>query len=243
MADLSPVTSMLFQWLLSPFIWFALIFVFIAATFGFMWIRKKRKLIYDCLEIVHYSNGKAGFNLIKAGWFGKKKALRRLYDYGEEQVETQDGDVILNFSTEDFQEINGKRGIVCARDPVNPDILAPVTRLDKKNIKRLNQVTNVKVDGLEMLAEIAPAEYRDAALRIIDEADRETSDFTKQVIQWVLIGGTIIFALVAIIVISQMVKQGQKEAAELIVSAGDICLKNAKEVCQTLVSSTTGTSP
>lgn len=229
MVEFSGATKLLIDWLLSPFIWFALIFVFLAATFGFLWIRKKRKLIYPCLEIVDYSNGKMGFNQIKAGWFGKKKALRGWIDYGEEQVETQDGDLILNFSTEDFQEINGKRGIVCHRDPVNPDILVPITR--------------ATVKGKDMLAEIAPAEYRDAVLRIIDEADRETSDLTTKIVQWVLLGGTIIFALVAIIVITQMVKQGQKEAAELIANSGEICLKNAKEVCQTLATSIAGSSP
>lgn len=229
MADISGATQLLFDWLLSPFIWFALIFVFIAATFGFLWIRKKRKLIYEILEVVDYDYGKTGFNLIKGGWFGKKKALKSWYDYGEEQIETQDGDVVLNFSTEDFQEINGKRGIVVARDPVNPDVLAPINK--------------VGIKGKEMLAEIAPAEYRDAALRIIDQADRETSDWTKQVVQWVLIGGTIIFALVAIIVIAQMVKHGQTEAANLIVEAGETCLKNAKEVCQQIATSTAGGSP
>lgn len=229
MVDLSGTTGMIFDWLLSPFIWFALIFVFIAGTFGLLWVRKKRKLIYDILELVYYDNGKAGFNLMRGGWFGKKKALRGGVDYGEEQVETQDGEVILNFSTEDFQEINGKRGIVCVRDPVNPDILAPI---NKVNIK-----------GSEMLAEIAPAEYRDAALRIIDEADRETTDWTKQVIQWVLLAGTVIFALVSIIVIAQMVKHGQTEAADLIVEAGETCLKNAKEVCQSLATSIPGGSP
>ena len=229
MADLSGATQLLFDWLLSPFIWFALIFVFLAVTFGFLWIRKKRKLIYECIEIVDYDYGKTGFNMIKAGWFGKKKSLRGWIDYGEEQVETQDGDRILNFSTEDFQEINGKRGIVCARDPVNPDVLVPITKIGLK--------------GKAMLAEIAPAEYRDAATRIIDEADRETSDKKAQVVQWILIGGTIIFALIAIIVITQMVKQGQAEASNLIVQAGEICLKNAKEVCQTLASSSAGSSP
>lgn len=229
MADLSAATQLLTDWLLSPLIWFVLIFLFVAATFGFLWIRKRRKLIYDCLEIVDYDYGKTGFNLIKAGWFGKKKYLRGWYDVGEEQVETQDGDIILDFSTNDFQEINGKRGIVCARDPVNPDILVPISKVDVK--------------GKEMFNEIAPAEYRDAVQRIIDDADRETKDKTAQIIQWLLIGGTIIFALLAIILVTQMVKNGQREAADLIVQAGDICLKNAKEVCQTLATSAPSSAP
>jgi len=237
MVDFGGAQKLLFDWILSPFIWFALIFVFIAATIGFLWIRKRRKLIYDVLEIVDYDSGKAGFNLIRGGWFGKKKFLKGLYDYGEERVETQDGDVVLDFSTTDFQEINGKRGIVVTRDPVNPDILAPINKVKTVPIKKVNIV------GKELFAEIAPADFRAAALDIIEKVDRETADWTKQVVQWVLIGATIIFALVAIIVIVQMVKHGQTEAANLITSAGETCLKNAKEVCQQIATTAKSSAP
>lgn len=229
MADISPVTSLLMDWLLSPLLWFVLIFAFIAATFGFLWIRKRRKLIYDVLEVVLYKGQKAGFNLLKAGWFGKKKALKRWWDYGEEQVETRDGEKILNFSTEDFQEINGKRGIVVMRDPVNPDVLVPIS--------------SVSVSNGHLLAEIAPAEYRDAALDIINDADKETKDWTKQLVQWVLLGMLIVASLVSIIVIAQMVKNGQEEASKLILEAGKTCLDNAKEICQTIASTKPGESP
>lgn len=229
MADLSGATQLLVQWLVSPFIWIVFIFIFLVGTFGILWIRRKRKLIYSILEFVDYENGKTGINLMKGGYYGKKKALRGWWDYGEEQLETQDGDRILNFSTQDFHEFNGKRAIVVARDPVNQDILAPISK--------------VKIKGQQMLAEIAPAEYRDAALDIINEADRETSDWTKRVIEWVLFGMVIIFALVAIIVITQMVKQGQATAAKLIVDAGDTCLKSAKEVCQSLANQISSGAP
>lgn len=229
MADLSGATQLLFDWLLSPLIWFVLIFVFLAGTMGVLWIRKRRKLIYEFIEIVDYDYGKTGFNLIKGGWFGKKKALRGFLDFGEEQLETQDGEAILNFSTEDFQEINGKRGIIITRDPVNPEILVPIN--------------NIKIKGKEMLAEIAPGDYRDASMRIIDDADRETKDWTEKIVQWVLMGMTIIFALVSIIVIAQMVKHGQTEASNLIIESGKTCLENAKEVCQQIATSTKGASP
>lgn len=229
MADFSAFTGLLLQWLLSPLIWFVLIFVFIGGTFGFLYIRKRRKLIYSMLELVKYKGGKAGFNLIQGGWFGKKKFLRGWWDYGEEQLETQDGDKILNFSTEDFQEINGKRGIVVARDPLNPDILVPVSK--------------ISFDGEEMLAGIAPADYRDAAAEIINDVNRETSDWTKQVVMYILFAAVIIFALVSVIVITQMVKNGQTEASNLIVEAGETCLKNAKDVCQQIATTVVGASP
>src|SRR5690606_9763924 len=128
----------------TPIIWLLIIMLIVGVTFGFLVIRKKKKLIYDCVEIVDLGRGKTGFNFIKAGWFGKKKYLRKLYDTGEEQLETEDGEVILNFSTEDFQEVNGKRGVVVYRDPINQNMLAPISNSEIKN--------------KELLAAIAPAE-------------------------------------------------------------------------------------
>jgi len=115
------------------------------------------------------------------------------------------------------------------RDPVNPDILAPISR--------------VAVTNTHLLAEIAPAEYRDAALDIIKDVDKETADWTKQLVQWILLGMLIIASLVSIIVITQMVKSGQTEAANLILEAGKTRLENAKEVCQNLATTIPGTSP
>ena len=229
MVSVSGATALLFDWIISPFIWIALVLIFVSVTFGFLAVRRKRKLIYDIMEVVDYGNGKAGFNIMRGSYFGKQKALNNWLDYGDEQLETKDGTKILNFSTDDFSEINGKRGIVVARDQINQDILAPINKIYTK--------------GQQMLLEIAPAEYRDAALDIIKDADRETADWTKQVIQWVLIGGTIIFALISIIVVAQMVKNGQTEASNLILEAGQTCLKNAQEVCSKIVTSVKGVSP
>lgn len=216
-ADLGGVGGMLLQWLLNPLIWLVIIFLIVAVTFGFLAIRKRRKLIYQCLELVDYGNGKHGFNMIKCGWFGKKKMLGGLWDRGEEQMETQDKDVIYEFSTEDFQEINGKRGIICFRDPVNQNILVPISKTEVKN--------------KELLAEIAPAEFRDVAAQIIEDVDRETKDWKEKIVAIAIFGLVVIFALVSIIVITQMVKQGQEQAANLITEAGKTCLTNAKEVC------------
>lgn len=215
--DIGGAGGLILGWLLNPLIWIVIIFLVLAFTFGVLKIRKKRKLIYQCLEIVDYGGEKAGFNLIKCGWFGKKKALKGLWDTGEEQMETGDGEIIYEFSTEDFMEINGKRGVVCFRDPVNQNILVPINK--------------TKVENKKLLGNIAPAEFRDVALGIIEDADKETSDWKERVMQFVMWGLVVVFSLVSIIVIAQMVKNGQQEASNLIVEAGKTCLENAKTVC------------
>lgn len=232
--SISGIGSMLIGWLLNPLIWLLIIFVLVVIIWGFLLIRKKRKLIYECLELVDYGGavgkaGKFGFNIIPCGWFGKKKFLGGLWDSGEEQMETKDKDIIYEFSTEDFQEINGKRGVVCYRDPINQNILVPVSKA---------QVVNK-----ELLAEIAPAEFRDVALSIIEDADKETSDWKEKLMQFIMWGLVVIFSLVAIIVVAQMVKHGQEEASKLIISAGETCLKNAKEVCSEIMAAAASNVP
>ena len=181
-----------------------------------MVIRKRRKLIYNCIEIIDHGTGKVNFNLIKCGWLGKKK-FAKFWDYGEEQLETKTGEIIYDFSTEDFHEYNGKRAVICFRDPVNQNILVPISK--------------ISITNRELLNEIAPANFRDVAMDIIRDSKQETSDWKEKVVQYVIFGVVIIFALVAIIVIVQMIKTGQDKASKLILDAGEICLKNAKEIC------------
>jgi len=218
--------SMLIGWLLNPLIWIVIVGVLVAVTFGFLALRKKRKLIYDCIEIVNYGSEKAGYNVIKCGYFGRKKMLKGLWDSGEERLETKDGDVIYEFSTEDFQEVNGKRGVIAYRDPVNQNILVPISKS-----KVIAYRDDKKITAAELLGEIAPAEFRDVALDIIKDADKETSDWKERMIQFVMWGLIIVFSLVSIIVIAQMVKHGQTEANDLILEAGKTCLEGAKQVC------------
>lgn len=233
--DIGGIGGQLVKWLLNPLIWVLIIALIVGFTFGVLAIRKKRKLIYECIELVDYGSGKFGFNLIKCGYYGKKKMLRGLWDYGEEIMQTKDGETIYEFSTEDFQEINGKRGVVCFRDPVNQSILVPISKTSVYGWKDINGV-RTKVAGAEILGEIAPAEFRDIALDIIKDVDRETSDWREKIIQFVMWGLIIVFSLVSIIVIAQMVKNGQKEASELIIQAGTTCLDAAKSVCSQIAS-------
>jgi len=214
--DLSSIGSSISGWIISPLIWIMILFVFITLTFGIMIIRKRRKLIYTCIEIVDHGTGKVNFNELRCGWFGKKKFLG-VWDYGEEQLETKTGEIIYDFSTEDFHEFNGKRCVFAFRDPINQNILVPISKVLIKN--------------RELLNEIAPANFRDVAIEIIRDVKQETSDWKEKMIQYVIFGVVIIFALVSIILIVQMVKSGQDKASKLILDAGDLCLQSAKSVC------------
>ena len=212
MVELSGVTNYLVQWIINPLFWLILIIVFAGGIYVLLRIRRWRLLVYESIEVTEY-----GLNTgVKCGWFGIKSYLGGLWWSGREVMKTKDGEEILEFSEEDFQEINGKRGVVFYRDPIN---------------RRLFPLSRLKVHGKEIVAKVPPAEYVDAALSIIDEANIETTDWKDKLIQfgaWALV---IIFSLVAIIVIVQMVKNGQDKSAKLIADAGQTCLTNAQQVC------------
>lgn len=219
--DTSGFTSGLLKLAVMPIFWILIMFGFIFGTLLFLYIRKRRRLIHKCIEVVDLGRNKVSFNNLKAGWFGKKSWLRGLIWWGEEVLKTDSGEIIHEFSTEDFQEIDGVRGVVCYRDPLNQNILVPLNK-----IKFVNK---------ELVADIAPASYRDVAVDIFTEAVKETTEWKDKIIQfagWALV---IIFSLIAIIVIVQMVKNGQEKSAELLLQAGKDGAEACKQICANAV--------
>lgn len=226
---MSGFTGLLIGWVLNPLIWIIILFVFIFVTIGILYFRKRRKLIYPTVEFVDHGGGKFAINTLRSGYFGKKLYFKGLWWKGEEVLRTNTGEIIYDFSTEDFQEINGKRGVVCFRDPLNQDILAPINKSSFKN--------------KELLAEIAPGSYREAAVDIFNETVRETSEWKDKMIQFGSWAMVIIFSLVAIIVITQMVKSGQEKAAALILQAGKDGAAACKDICAQAITVATSSAP
>lgn len=229
MVQVAGIVSFLLTVVVNPLIWLLIIVFVIGITFIFLKIRKRRKLYYPTIEVVDLGNGKTSLNNIKSGWFGEKSYFFNLWDTGREVMKTQDMDIVEDFSTEDFQEVNGVRGLIVYRDPTNRGIVVPISKLSIRN--------------KELVSEIAPASFRDVAVDIIKDAEAETRDWKQQLIAWVMLGGIVIFALISIIIIVQMVKNGQDKAAALITDSGKICLESAKTVCQEIANAPRGSSP
>ncbi|MBM3191436.1 MAG: LPXTG cell wall anchor domain-containing protein [Chlamydiae bacterium] len=213
---LSDFTNSILSWFMSPLIWLAIIGVLLVISVGFLYIRKRKRLQFPACEIIDLGNGKTGFNILKTGWFGIALYFNGLWWKGREVMRTNAMEIIEEFSEEDFQEVNGRRGVIFYRDPIN---------------RKLFPISKLKVSNKEIIANIPPAEFVDAAISIVKEAEKETSDWREKVITWVVIGGVVIFALVSIIVITQMVGNGQDKASELIVNAGRTCMENARTIC------------
>lgn len=194
--------------------WIIAIFLLGLATIGSLWIRKKRKLRYPAIILNDLGRGKMGIEHTRAGWFKSKSTFFGLWDYGKEEIlKVKDGRKIQSASTVDFHEIDGKRGLIAQKKSDDNLILVPLTRL--------------KTENRELLARIAPADLRDASVDIVKQAEQETRNKWAEMAQWIIFGGLIIFSLISIILITQMVKNGQKEAADLILEAGRIVGRTA----------------
>lgn len=218
--NISGVGAILMGWIFSPILWLLIILGILAIAWTGLVIRRKRLLRYETVEIVDLGKGKTSLNFIKSGWFGINSYFKGLWWNGREVMKTEDGEIIEDFSETDFQEVNGERGIIVYRDPINR-LLVPISHLEMKN--------------KHLVAEIANASFRDVAVDIVKDAEHETTDWTEKVIMWAVMGGLIVFALVSIIIIIQFIKGSEEKASNLILEAGKTCLENAKQVCNTIV--------
>lgn len=242
--DLSGVSTFLWSWLTSFVFWGILLVAILIVVFGSLWVRKKRKLIYPAVELTDLGAGKIGFKSMKAGWFKTKSVFFGLYDYGGEDVlRMKDGRIVQNASSEDFHEINGKRGLIVIRKSDDPAILLPVNKVgtsDKysvegEEIKKLDKIvpiTTMQLTNPRLLLEIASADYRDASSKIVFDAEKETRDKWERLTPILVFGTMAIVFLITIILIVQMVKQGQAESKNLILEAGRIHLENIKAICR-----------
>ena len=220
--DTSGFTSGMFSMLSSFLFWFVLAILFVVVVMGFLLIRRNRKLTNPVFEITSLGRGKIGIKTgkkMKGGWFKHHSTFFGLWDYGSEEVfKLKDNRVVLNISSEDFHEINGKMGVLIQRSPEDPRIIVPINK--------------ARLENGELLTKIAPADYRGTVVDIIKKAEKETSDKLDKIMQYAFWGGIILFSFISIILITQMVKNGQTEAKDLILEAGKMKSDQLKIICQ-----------
>lgn len=199
---------------IKPVIWLGVILVLGLLTIGMLWVKKKKKLQYPTFVITYLGNKKVGIELSRSGWFSKKQVFFGLWEVkGEQVLKLKDGRRIQGASSVDFHDFNGKRCLLVRRKDDDPKVLIPIRDVD--------------IEGDKLMAAIAPADYRDASNEIIKSAENEMREKWKQILDYIVLGGIIIFALVSIIIISQMVTRSQQEASDLIKSVSQNCECNA----------------
>ncbi len=218
--DTGAITGVIGKWVTSGLFWTVggIIIVVIIGYFYFS-MKRRSKLKYYALELVPYGNGKIGMNLLKAGIFKVKTMLGGLIDYGSENVfKVADGRKILNAKTSYLHDIMGKKGFICIRKPNDPKILIPIKELNFK--------------GLDLLMQIAPAEYRDASADIVKEAIKETSGTWEKILPYIAVGLIVVLCIITIVINQQMTNNTIDKVGKILIQG-----------CQNTQSTAPSTSP
>ena len=206
MADFSILTGTLFIWIRSGIFWLILTAILTIGAFFLLLVNKRRKLKYNCLEVVNFGNGKTGWNLMKAGSFGTHSALFNLWDYGTEKAyKIKDGRIIYEATEEDLHDVFGKKGFIVRRKDGDPKILLPISKIEWKNEKAM--------------FEIAPAEFRDVSTHLISEAEKETMGWIDKYLPYLMIGGVIIFFVISMILATQFFNRTIDKAGQIMLQA------------------------
>jgi len=188
------IGGMAMGWATSMLFWGAIVLLMFGVFIVALIVRQKRRFIFPCLEIVSLGQGKVSIQVTKAGWFKKRRFFFGLLESGGEQ-ELICKDLkrkIHSISSTDYHEINGKRGVICKRKDDDPDVLVPID--------------NVQFADLHLLMRVAPADYRDAAVDILESKRKETMSWLEKNSPLLVSIGIFIFGLIALIIIFNFAK-------------------------------------
>lgn len=221
-------SDILIRFIVNPLLWLVIIIFIVLGLVIFLKIRKKRAMKFTAIEIIEVGDNRYGKNILKCGWIGQKLYLRGLWWTGRKVMRTDAMEEILNFSEEDFQIINGRKAVEFYRHPIS---------------RQLVPITDTRLEGKEYVAKIPPAEFVDAALSIIDDARKESSDWREKIVAYAVVGFIIVFALISIILIIQFTNQRTDAAEELFLKAGASCLESARTVCSEICNLAASNAP
>jgi len=181
--------------------WAILVIVIVGISFGSLYMRKKGRMIYPAIIVNDVGNGKVSITFTRVGWFKTKKILGGLIDYsGEKRLESKDGRIVQQGSSKDFHEIKFKPGLLLQQKPDDEKILLPISSI------KLNE------ESQRLLMQIAPADYRDACSKIVDDTASETRATWQQVAQVLVFGLVAVILFVSIILTIQYARNTMADA-------------------------------
>jgi hypothetical protein len=185
---LGGMSGVLYGWLSSGIFWAIAIIASGAAILAGLYFRKKRMMIYEVLELGTVDKTIKSFTFTRGGWFRKRFTFMDLWDYGTESMfRLADMTPVMDVTQDDYKIINGRKGLIVMRDPLDPKFAFPISNvsLDRKS--------------KELMAEIASSDLRDAAVLAIDQADQEMQGKWQKIAPYV-IGAIVILGSVFIII-------------------------------------------
>jgi hypothetical protein len=201
--NLGGITQSFWGWTTSSVFWVGIIFVLVfIIAFFYLFMARRSKLKYNCIEILRFGNGKIGINLHKAGPFHTHTFANGFIDYGKEiSYKLLDGRIIQQAKTSQLHDIMGKKGWICIRKSGDAKILVPIDK--------------IYIRGLDLLMDIAPGDYRDASSKIVEAATKETMSWVDKYLPYIMIAGLIIGIIVSQVISMQMINNAQDKAIQI----------------------------
>jgi len=253
MVDTSAFTGMAMGWLQTGIFWIFIAVMGGLAAFGFLYVRKQFKFKIPVVEVIRTGDGKVALNITKGGWF-RSISFLGLYDYaGETYFKLKDGRKVLEMSSEDYHTILDRRGLIVLRKDDDHKIVVPISRIDadpKEVARRLKDrpdlndiqkdqiIKKIAMNNYDLLMNVAPAEFSDAAVDNIRQAEKETLNSMEKIMPYVAIGVVAIAMLVTVIVVAQMIKSGQAHYMDIIEKANALGPQ-----CKNLLNTIAGSAP
>jgi len=182
---MSGVTGSMMGYVTTTAFWILVIVVVIVFMFLFLYIRKRRRMNKFVLELYDLGDGRFDFLTTKGGWFKSRFTLFGLWDYGSEnRFRLKDMTPVDNVSHNDYRRFNGKQALVVIRNPHDPKIVFPISRF------------YLSSNSKSIMSEVAPADYRDSAIKAIEQADAEMMSKWQQYAPLIVGGFVIIISLI-----------------------------------------------
>lgn len=197
--------STVLGWMTSFAFWiFIIVFIIVFFIFG-LYIRKRRKLNITVLKMYDRGYGNVDFVTTKGGWFKARFMLGGLWDYGNEfRFRLADMTPVDNVSHNDYRNINGKKGLAVICNPNDQKMVFPISRYF------------ISKDSRAVMAEVAPADYRDSASKSIEAADQEMSSKWAQYAPMIITGLVVVIAFIITLLNTQYGKYMVDKALETI---------------------------
>jgi hypothetical protein len=137
------------------------------------------------LEFFSLGNGHFDFATTKGGWFKNKFTFFGLWDYGSEnRFRLKDMTPVDNLSHNDYRMLNGKQCIAIVRDPHDSKIVYPISKF------------YLSKDMKAIMSDVAPSDFRDSAVKAIEQADLEMQSKWQQYAPFIAIGIVVIIGLI-----------------------------------------------
>ena len=216
-------------WFSTLIFWIIVIVVIVGVLVISLFLRRKRALTFQAFECTFLKDGKMVIEHQQAGWFGKEKGMLGLYSTGRKVMKLADGRLVRDFSVDDYHEYRKRkkqmRCLFVTSHPEDKTMVVPISaaKLDPETLKAVY--------------EIAPADYREAAVDAFNESAKELRGGLDRLLPYILLGGIVIFFIVGIVINGQLISKAVDSATGLLADAGDT-LENVANLISTQPSTT-----